>query len=79
MFFLKGSFKSWKIFLPEIQEIFKVEDEILDVLNDSRDDSTVLHRDTLLAEIKLKLERMTIRFIDDFEVMCYKYFWFLKP
>ncbi|VDK72688.1 unnamed protein product [Litomosoides sigmodontis] len=46
---------------------YKVEDEILDVLNDSRDDSTVLHRDTLLAEVKLKLERMTIRFIDDFE------------
>ncbi|KAM3719637.1 Intermembrane lipid transfer protein [Dirofilaria immitis] len=45
----------------------QVEDEILDVLNESKDDSTVLHRDTLLAEVKLKLERMTIRFIDDFE------------
>ncbi|VDO50261.1 unnamed protein product [Brugia timori] len=45
----------------------QVEDEILDVLNESRDDSTILHRDTLLAEIKLKLERMTIRFIEDFE------------
>ncbi|VDO35323.1 unnamed protein product [Onchocerca flexuosa] len=51
----------------EILEILKVEDEILDVLNESKDDSTVLHRDTLLSEIKLKLERMTIRFIDDFE------------
>ncbi|MCP9261504.1 hypothetical protein DINM_004861 [Dirofilaria immitis] len=49
------------------KEILKVEDEILDVLNESKDDSTVLHRDTLLAEVKLKLERMTIRFIDDFE------------
>ncbi|KAL3994358.1 hypothetical protein ACH3XW_21415 [Acanthocheilonema viteae] len=45
----------------------QVEDEILDVLNESRDDSTILHRDTLLAEVKLKLERMTIRFTDDFE------------
>uniref|UniRef100_A0AAF5PWJ8 Ricin B-type lectin domain-containing protein n=2 Tax=Wuchereria bancrofti TaxID=6293 RepID=A0AAF5PWJ8_WUCBA len=45
----------------------QVEDEILDVLNESRDDSTILHRDTLLAEVKLKLERMTIRFIEDFE------------
>ncbi|CAG9534944.1 unnamed protein product [Cercopithifilaria johnstoni] len=45
----------------------QVEDEILDVLNESRDDSTVLYRDTLLAEVKLKLERITIRFIDDFE------------
>nr|CDP97328.1 Bm2386 [Brugia malayi] len=49
------------------QKILKVEDEILDVLNESRDDSTILHRDTLLAEVKLKLERMTIRFIEDFE------------
>uniref|UniRef100_A0A1I7VNQ7 Ricin B-type lectin domain-containing protein n=1 Tax=Loa loa TaxID=7209 RepID=A0A1I7VNQ7_LOALO len=49
------------------ESVFNVEDEILDVLNESRDDSTILHRDTLLAEIKLKLERMTIRFIDDFE------------
>ncbi|VDK63042.1 unnamed protein product [Onchocerca ochengi] len=51
----------------ETLEVLKVEDEILDVLNESRDDSTVLHRDTLLSEIKLKLERMTIRFVDDFE------------
>uniref|UniRef100_A0A915Q7J7 Vacuolar protein sorting-associated protein 13 VPS13 adaptor binding domain-containing protein n=1 Tax=Setaria digitata TaxID=48799 RepID=A0A915Q7J7_9BILA len=47
--------------------MLKVEDEILDVLNESRDDSTILHRDSVLAEIKLKLERMTIRFVDDFE------------
>ncbi|VDN28979.1 unnamed protein product [Gongylonema pulchrum] len=46
----------------------QVGDEILDVLNESKDDSTILHRDTLLAEIKLKLQRMTIRFIDDFEI-----------
>lgn len=64
--YLKESFNSWKIIAGNL----KVEDEILDVLNESRDDSTILHRDTLLAEVKLKLERMTIRFIDDYEVIC---------
>lgn len=48
----------------------QVGDEILDVLNESRDDSTILNRDSLLAEVKLKLERVTVRFIDDFEVSC---------
>uniref|UniRef100_A0A1I8EVF2 Ricin B-type lectin domain-containing protein n=1 Tax=Wuchereria bancrofti TaxID=6293 RepID=A0A1I8EVF2_WUCBA len=59
-----------KALFPQILSCLKnrqVEDEILDVLNESRDDSTILHRDTLLAEVKLKLERMTIRFIEDFE------------
>ncbi|VDN01283.1 unnamed protein product [Thelazia callipaeda] len=47
----------------------QVEDEILDVLNDSQDDSAVLYRDTLLAEIKMKIGKGTVRFIDDSEVI----------
>ncbi|TKR64371.1 hypothetical protein L596_024918 [Steinernema carpocapsae] len=42
----------------------QIEDEILDVLNESWDDSTVLRRDALLAEVTLNLERITIRFVD---------------
>lgn len=44
-----------------------MEEEILDVLNQSWDDSTILRRDNLLAEIILSLERMIIRFVDDEE------------
>jgi hypothetical protein len=51
---------------PNLRKIErKVEEEILDVLNESWDDSTVLRRDNLLAEIVLRLERIIIRFIDD--------------
>uniref|UniRef100_A0AC34GSG9 Uncharacterized protein n=1 Tax=Panagrolaimus sp. ES5 TaxID=591445 RepID=A0AC34GSG9_9BILA len=51
---------------PNLKKIEKkVEEEILDVLNESWDDSTVLRRDNLLAEIVLRLERIIIRFVDD--------------
>ena len=51
---------------PNLKRIEKkVEEEIMDVLNESWDDSTVLRRDNLLAEIVLQLERIIIRFIDD--------------
>lgn len=43
----------------------RMEEEILDVLNESWDDSTILRRDNLLAEIVLRLERMIIRFVDE--------------
>jgi hypothetical protein len=46
----------------------RIEAEILDVLTESYDDSTILRRDTLLAELVLQLERMIIRFVDDEEV-----------
>lgn len=41
-----------------------MEEEILDVLHESWDDSTLLRRDMLLAEIAMRLEHMTLRFID---------------
>lgn len=51
---------------PYLKQLEKqLEDEILDVLNESWDDSTLLRRDSLLAEIVLQLEQMTVRFIDD--------------
>uniref|UniRef100_A0A915ASC0 Vacuolar protein sorting-associated protein 13D n=5 Tax=Parascaris univalens TaxID=6257 RepID=A0A915ASC0_PARUN len=43
----------------------QLEDEIMDVLTESWDDSTVLRRDTLLAAVSLQLEHMMIRFVDD--------------
>ncbi|KAK0393450.1 hypothetical protein QR680_000217 [Steinernema hermaphroditum] len=57
---------------PYLQRLEKqLEDEIMDVLTESWDDSNVLRRDALLAEIMLHLEKMTIRFVDfDEEVRC---------
>ncbi|KAK0428668.1 hypothetical protein QR680_010939 [Steinernema hermaphroditum] len=50
---------------PYLQELEKqLEDEIMYVLTESWDDSTVLRRDALFAEILLHLEKMTIRFVD---------------
>uniref|UniRef100_A0A7E4V7C3 Rad21_Rec8 domain-containing protein n=1 Tax=Panagrellus redivivus TaxID=6233 RepID=A0A7E4V7C3_PANRE len=51
---------------PNLKKVEKqIEDEIIDVLNESWDDSTVLRRDNLLAEIVLRLERMIVRFVDE--------------
>uniref|UniRef100_A0A914C821 Vacuolar protein sorting-associated protein 13D n=1 Tax=Acrobeloides nanus TaxID=290746 RepID=A0A914C821_9BILA len=53
---------------PTLRSIEKrMEEEILDVLNQSWDDSTILRRDNLLAEIILSLERMILRFVDEEE------------
>ena len=46
----------------------RIEEEILDVLSESYDDSTVLRRDTMLAELALQLDRAIVRFVDDDEV-----------
>uniref|UniRef100_A0A0N5AAX4 Ricin B-type lectin domain-containing protein n=1 Tax=Syphacia muris TaxID=451379 RepID=A0A0N5AAX4_9BILA len=43
----------------------QLRDEIMGALSDSWDDSTILRRDTLLAEIALELQHMTVRFIDN--------------
>lgn len=61
---------------PDLKEAEKrMEDEILDVLNESWDDSTILRRDSLLAELVFKLEKMVVRFLDNndetFEVCLY--------
>lgn len=54
---------------PNLRNIEKnIEAEILDVLNETWDDSTILRRDTLFAELVLQLEKMIIRFVDDDEV-----------
>lgn len=42
----------------------EMEEEILDVLHESWDDSTLLRRDALLAQISLRLEHLTLRFVD---------------
>uniref|UniRef100_A0A8R1I955 Chorein_N domain-containing protein n=1 Tax=Caenorhabditis japonica TaxID=281687 RepID=A0A8R1I955_CAEJA len=42
----------------------EMEGEILDVLHESWDDSTLLRRDALLAQISLRLEHLTLRFVD---------------
>lgn len=61
---------------PDLKEAEKrMEEEILDVLNESWDDSTILRRDSLLAELVFKLEKMVVRFLDNndeiFEVYLY--------
>ncbi|VDK48292.1 unnamed protein product [Anisakis simplex] len=43
----------------------QLEDEIMDVLSESWDDSTVLRRDVLLAATSLQLENMTVRFVEN--------------
>ncbi|KAJ1353258.1 hypothetical protein KIN20_009852 [Parelaphostrongylus tenuis] len=43
-----------------------MEEEILDVLHESWDDSTLLRRDALLAEVAMRLEHITLRFLDTF-------------
>jgi hypothetical protein len=54
---------------PNLRNIEKnIEAEILDVLSETWDDSTILRRDTLFAELVLQLDRMIIRFVDDDEV-----------
>ncbi|EYC38921.1 hypothetical protein Y032_0687g1538 [Ancylostoma ceylanicum] len=50
--------------LPKSFNVKEMEEEILDVLHESWDDSTLLRRDMLLAEIAMRLEHMTLRFID---------------
>uniref|UniRef100_A0A1I7WZT6 VPS13 domain-containing protein n=1 Tax=Heterorhabditis bacteriophora TaxID=37862 RepID=A0A1I7WZT6_HETBA len=50
--------------LPQSFNFKDMEEEILDVLHESWDDSTLLRRDLLLAEIALRLEHITLRFID---------------
>ncbi|KAI6181931.1 hypothetical protein M3Y98_00882500 [Aphelenchoides besseyi] len=53
---------------PNLRRVEKhIEEELLDVLSESWDDSTVLRRDTQLAEVILQLEQMIIRFVDDDE------------
>ncbi|CAJ0587158.1 unnamed protein product, partial [Mesorhabditis spiculigera] len=50
---------------PAFKEIEKqVEEELRDLLHDSWDDSTLLRKDLLLAEIALKLDQLTLRFVD---------------
>lgn len=50
---------------PELKLIEKqIEEEILDVLNETWDDSTILRRDTLFAELVFRLDKMVIRFLD---------------
>ncbi|KAK6738704.1 hypothetical protein RB195_020674 [Necator americanus] len=51
--------------LPKSFNVKEMEEEILDVLHESWDDSTLLRRDMLLAEIGMRLEHMTLRFIDN--------------
>lgn len=41
-----------------------MEDEIRDVLHESWDDSTIFRRDATLADIALRLDHVTLRFID---------------
>ncbi|CAD5233590.1 unnamed protein product [Bursaphelenchus xylophilus] len=56
---------------PNLRRVEKrIEEELLDVLSESWDDSTVLRRDNLLAEVVLQLERMIVRFVDDDELTC---------
>ncbi|KAI1728822.1 vacuolar protein sorting-associated protein 13D [Ditylenchus destructor] len=51
---------------PDLRNIEKrMEEEIIDVLNESWDDSTVLRRDNLLAELVLRLDRLIVRFLDE--------------
>lgn len=51
---------------PDLRHIEKMlEEEIMDVLNESWDDSTILRRDNLLAELVLRLDRLIVRFLDD--------------
>lgn len=53
---------------PDLKEIEKLmEQEILDVLNESPDDSSILRRDNLLAELVFKLEKIVVRFLDSDE------------
>lgn len=54
---------------PNLKKIEKnIEAEILNVLSESWDDSTILRRDTLFAELVLQLDKMIIRFVDDEEL-----------
>ncbi|KAI6230488.1 Ricin B-type lectin domain-containing protein [Aphelenchoides fujianensis] len=54
---------------PNLRRVERhLEEELLDVLSESWDDSTVLRRDSLLAEVVLQLERAIVRFVDDDEV-----------
>ncbi|CAB3411172.1 unnamed protein product [Caenorhabditis bovis] len=48
------------------ENVKEMEDEILDVLHESWDDSTLLRRDALLAQIALRLEHLTLRFVDNY-------------
>ncbi|CAD6197785.1 unnamed protein product [Caenorhabditis auriculariae] len=50
--------------MPSHINMKEMEDEILDVLHESWDDSTLLRRDSLLAEIALRLDYLTLRFVD---------------
>ncbi|KAK5974246.1 VPS13 domain-containing protein, partial [Trichostrongylus colubriformis] len=50
--------------LPKSFNVKEMEEEILDVLHESWDDSTLLRRDVLLAEIAMRLEHLTLRFTD---------------
>ncbi|VDM63985.1 unnamed protein product [Angiostrongylus costaricensis] len=52
--------------LPKTFNVKEMEEEILDVLHESWDDSTLLRRDVLLAEIAMQLEHITLRFVDTF-------------
>ncbi|KAK6047856.1 hypothetical protein COOONC_14639 [Cooperia oncophora] len=54
--------------LPKSFNVKEMEEEILDVLHESWDDSTLLRRDVLLAEIAMRLEHMTHRFVDTVEM-----------
>lgn len=50
---------------PELKHLEEqMESELLDVLSESWDDSTILRRDTLLAELYFRLDQMVIRFLD---------------
>uniref|UniRef100_A0A0K0DCQ1 Ricin B-type lectin domain-containing protein n=1 Tax=Angiostrongylus cantonensis TaxID=6313 RepID=A0A0K0DCQ1_ANGCA len=50
--------------LPKTFNVKEMEEEILDVLHESWDDSTLLRRDVLLAEIAMQIEHITLRFVD---------------
>uniref|UniRef100_A0A914XD20 Vacuolar protein sorting 13D n=1 Tax=Plectus sambesii TaxID=2011161 RepID=A0A914XD20_9BILA len=51
---------------PYLRRLEKqLEEEIMDVLNESWDDSTMLRRDALLAQIRIRMKTFTIRFVDE--------------
>ncbi|KAF1766140.1 hypothetical protein GCK72_006096 [Caenorhabditis remanei] len=62
----ENKFDFGNVDVGELKEINvkEMEDEILDVLHESWDDSTLLRRDALLAQISLRLEHLTLRFVD---------------
>lgn len=53
--------------LPKSFNVKEMEEEILDVLNESWDDSTILRRDAILADVALRLES---HYITIYRLLC---------